>query len=126
MQANYVFGKHSKFIKNVKNNYIVKRGEKELVVFILFVFIISISSSIAFYLFYILIMDEIGFMWKMTFEISIKSLRFETPWVRKNGFYESVCLSVCLSVVGRVRISSLTSHIQSKLRDWALLLCFWK
>ena len=40
--------------------------------------------------------EGIGFMWKMTFEIFIKSLRFETPWVRKNGFYESVCLSVCL------------------------------
>ena len=42
--------------------------------------------------------EGIGFMWKMTFEIFIKSLRFETPWVRKKGFYESVCLSVCLSV----------------------------
>ena len=41
--------------------------------------------------------EGIGFMWKMTFEIFIKSLRFETPWVRKNGFYESVCLSVCRS-----------------------------
>ena len=40
--------------------------------------------------------EGIGFMWKMTFEIFIKSLRFETPWVKKNGFYESVCLSVCL------------------------------
>ena len=40
--------------------------------------------------------EGIGFMWKMTFEIFIKSLRFETPWVRKNAFYESVCLSVCL------------------------------
>ena len=40
--------------------------------------------------------EGIGFMWKMTFEIFIKSLRFETPWVRKNIFYESVCLSVCL------------------------------
>ena len=29
-------------------------------------------------------------MWKMTFEIFIKSLRFETPWVRKNGFYENL------------------------------------
>ena len=28
-------------------------------------------------------------MWKMTFKIFIKSLRFETPWVRKTGFYES-------------------------------------
>ena len=36
--------------------------------------------------------EGIGFMWKMTFEIFIKSLRFETPWVRKNGFYETVCL----------------------------------
>ena len=31
--------------------------------------------------FYILIIWKgIGFMWKMTFEIFIKSLRFETPW----------------------------------------------
>ena len=37
----------------------------------------------------------------MTFEIFMKSLRFETPWVRNNGFYESVCLSV-----GRVRYNS--------------------
>ena len=36
----------------------------------------------------------ISFMWKMTFEVFIKSLRFETPWVRKNGFHESVSLSV--------------------------------
>ena len=36
------------FIKNVKNKYIIKRGKEELVIFILFVFIISISSSIAF------------------------------------------------------------------------------
>ena len=35
----------------------------------------------------------------MTFEIFMKSLRFETPWVRKDGFYESVYLSV----VGCVR-----------------------
>ena len=27
------------------------------------------------------------------FGIVIKSLGFEAPWVRKNGFYESVCLS---------------------------------
>ena len=37
-----------KFIKNVKNNYIIKRGAEELVILILFVFIISISSSIAY------------------------------------------------------------------------------
>ena len=46
--------------------------------------------------------EGIGFMSKMTFEIFIKSLRFETPWVRKKGFYESVCLSA----VGRVRHNS--------------------
>ena len=40
--------------------------------------------------------EGIDFMWKMTFEIFINSLCFETPWVRKNGIYESVCLSVCL------------------------------
>ena len=40
--------------------------------------------------------EGISFMWKMTFEIFMKSLRFETPWVRKKGFYESVCLSVGL------------------------------
>ena len=27
----------------------------------------------------------------MTFEIFIKSLRFENPWVSKYGSYESVC-----------------------------------
>ena len=42
--------------------------------------------------------EGISFMWKITFEIFIKSLRFETPWVRKSGFYESVCLFV----VGRI------------------------
>ena len=36
--------------------------------------------------------EGISFMWKMTFEIFMESLRFETPWIRKNGFYESVCL----------------------------------
>ena len=35
-------------------------------------------------------------MWKMTFEIFIESLCFET---RKNGFYESVCLSLVVVVV---------------------------
>ena len=61
--------------------------------------IMSVSSNS----FYIqIIWGGIGFMWKMTFEIFIKSLRFETPWVRKKGFYESVCLSVCLSVIGRI------------------------
>ena len=40
----------------------------------------------------------ISFMWKMTFEIFMKSLRFETPWVRKTVFTKmSVCLSVCRS-----------------------------
>ena len=33
-------------------------------------------------------------MWEITFEIFIKSLRFESPWVRKSGFYKNVCLSV--------------------------------
>ena len=33
-------------------------------------------------------------MWKMTFEIFIKSLRFETPWAKENGFYKTDCLSV--------------------------------
>ena len=35
----------------------------------------------------------------MTFEIFIQPLRFDTPWVRKNGFYESVCLSVVVVVI---------------------------
>ena len=30
----------------------------------------------------------------MNLEIFMESLRFETPWVRKNGFHETVCLSV--------------------------------
>ena len=53
--------------------------------------------------FYILIMDEkVLVLCEKWLEIFIKSLRFETPRVRKNGFYESVCLSV----VGRVRHNS--------------------
>ena len=44
--------------------------------------------------------EGISFMWKMTFDIFITSLRFETPWIRKSGFYDSVCLSVCLPLVG--------------------------
>ena len=39
-----------------------------------------------------IIWECISFMWKMTFEIFIKSLRFVAPWVRKNVFYESFCL----------------------------------
>ena len=63
---------------------------------------------------------------------------FSDPLSPKKGFYESVCLSVCLQVVcgitldtiirlncamahfigaEKVKTSSLTSHIQSKLRD---------
>ena len=43
--------------------------------------------------FYIVIIWEgAGFMWKITFGISIESTRFENPWVRKKSFYESVCL----------------------------------
>ena len=38
--------------------------------------------------------EGIGFMWKNTFEIFIKSLRFETPWVRKNDWAE-VCDVSC-------------------------------
>ena len=77
----------------------------------------------------------IAFMWKMTFGICIKSLRSETPWVRKNGFYESVWVSVVgrilenirynyrteLNYIGyyigaeKVRTNSLTSHIWPKL-----------
>ena len=30
--------------------------------------------------------------------VFVKCPRFETPWTRKNGFYECVCLSVCLCV----------------------------
>ena len=45
--------------------------------------------------FYILIMDEkVLVSCEKWLEIFIKSLRFETPWVRKNGFYENDCLSV--------------------------------
>ena len=49
--------------------------------------------------------EGISFLWKMTFEIFMKSLRFEIPWVIKNDFYESVCLSV-----GRVRHNSRYNH----------------
>ena len=51
-RENFIMESIHKFIKNVKNNYIIKRGEEESVIFILFVFIISISSSIAFYSFF--------------------------------------------------------------------------
>ena len=52
---------------------------------------------ILYFVFYILIMDEkVLVLCEKWLEIFIKSLRFETPWVRKNGFYKSVCLSVCL------------------------------
>ena len=45
--------------------------------------------------FYILIVREgIRFMYNLTPSVFIKSPRFETPWLRKNGFYDSVC--VCL------------------------------
>ena len=54
--------------------------------------------------------EGIGFMWKMTFVNFIKSLSFETPWVRKNGFYESVCLSV----VGRVRHNEISVVLQNR------------
>ena len=37
-------------------------------------------------------------MWKITFEIFIKSLRLETPGVRKNGFYESKNMFLVLSI----------------------------
>ena len=40
------------------------------------------------------IWKDISFMWKMTFEIFIKFLRFETPWVRKKSFLRK-CLPVC-------------------------------
>ena len=40
----------------------------------------------------------ISFMRRMTIKIFMKPLHFETLWVRKNGFYESICLSVCLPV----------------------------
>ena len=39
----------------------------------------------------------IGFTWKMTFGNFIKSLRFQNPWVWKNGFHDNVCLSVCFN-----------------------------
>ena len=48
----------------------------------------------------LIIWEGVAFMWKITSGIFIKSSCFETPWVRKNGFYESVCLYViCLSGV---------------------------
>ena len=36
-------------------------------------------------------------MWKMTFQIFVKSQRFETLWVRKNGFYDGKELLDCAS-----------------------------
>ena len=40
---------------------------------------------------------EVLVSFETTFEIFIKFLRFETPWVGKNGFHENVYLSVCSS-----------------------------
>ena len=45
--------------------------------------------------------ESIGFMWRNAFEILMKSSRFETPSVRKNGFYESICLYIAV-VVGLI------------------------
>ena len=50
-------------------------------------------------LLYILIREGIRFMQNGTHPVFVKCPRFETPWTRKNGFYECVCLSVCLSAV---------------------------
>ena len=52
--------------------------------------------------------EDIGFMWKMTFEIFIKSLRFETPWV-------IIGLNWALTYfIGaqKVKTSLLSSHIR--------------
>ena len=40
----------------------------------------------------LIIWDGMGFMLKIIFGIFIKSLRFETPWVRKIGFCKNVCM----------------------------------
>ena len=85
--------------------------------------------------------EGIGFMWKMTRNFH-QIFTFWGPLSQKKTVFTKV--SVCLSVVDvcgitldriirlnwasahfiraeKVRTSSLTSHIQSKLRDWALL-----
>ena len=49
-------------------------------------------------IFYILIINEkVLVLCEKWIEIFIKSLCFKTPWVRKSGFYESICLSICRS-----------------------------
>ena len=54
-------------------------------------------------------------MWKITFGIFVKSLRFETPWVRKNNFFESVCLS-SVDTITLDRIIGLNWNSANRLR----------
>ena len=46
------------------------------------------------FIYILIIWEGIGFIWKITFVTFIKFLRFETPWVRKNGLYESKLLKI--------------------------------
>ena len=58
------------------------------------------SSSFAFNVFYyllIMIWKDIGFIWKMTFGIFLKSLRFEILWVQKNSFCLKMYIFLCNS-----------------------------
>ena len=56
----------------------------------------------------------------MTFKIFIKFLRFETSWVRKNGFYKSFCLPVVCpafdNAINIVRIIGLDWNLVHLLR----------
>ena len=64
----------------------------------LYVFLCSFYFQLNFCtFFYILIREGIRFMQNLTPSFFIKSPRFGTP-VRKNGFWDGVCLSVCIYV----------------------------
>ena len=48
--------------------------------------------------YFFIIWEGIGFMWKITFGIFIKFLGFETPCVRKDGFYKSIFAKIKNSI----------------------------
>ena len=81
---NYTKGRYSKI---TRKHWVFRKSLRMKVVRMCIDFL---NCNFLFYIF--IIWEGIGFMWKIIFGIFIKSLRFETPWVRKKGFYESVCL----------------------------------
>ena len=76
-------------------------------------------------LFYILVIwESIGFMWKINFGTFIKSLRFETLWVRKNGIYESVCPSVVVGLLNRKKSLCTKCNSKSLMLQFRHALCY--